>query len=59
MAVVPRTPAPTTWLLINTACMIVVVRAPAADDGSTVTAHNRPGADIQLVAWVVGFVTLY
>ena len=44
MAAVPRPSAPTTWLSIKTACMIVEVRAPGANSCSTATAHNRPKA---------------
>ena len=47
MAVVPQTSAPTTWISINAACMIVVVPAPGAEDCRTMTAHNRPKPDLQ------------
>jgi hypothetical protein len=48
MAAVPRPSAQATWLSFNVPRTIVMVRAPGVDDDKAVTAHNRPGADVQL-----------
>jgi hypothetical protein len=46
MATVPLPSAPTMWLSVNVARMIVVVPAPETDDATAVTACSRPTADI-------------